>query len=322
MAAHHLVALFLSKHTFLPTQASRSPTIKLTFHNTAQFMGSVNITKTCKIADIGNHETFQNPDEALPLATMESDIYVKSIVAKYALTAGRTPSATAAAEQVYKIIQIWAHSWLLGVSYSGSGAKGTAIAGVADVDLFISLKPETPESLADIYKSLLGYSGLKHLSPRKQNVSVGITYNGHAIDLVPGKKQSGNTTDHSLYRSKAGTWTQTNVAEHINLIQNSQRLDEIRALKIWRALHTLDFPSFYLEMTVINALYGKRSVSVASNVWTVLEYLRDKFVTAAVIDPANSNNKLSDELTVAEKKLIAQKAVSCLKATNWNQILW
>ena len=145
---------------------------------------------------------------------MESDAYIKSIIAKYALAGGRTPSASASAEAVYEILKVWAGQFLLGVSYSGSSAKGTAIAGVADVDLFISLKPETPGTLADIYNSLLNYKDLHPLNPRKQNVSVGVTHGGHSIDLVPGRKQSGNTTDHSLYRSKAGTWTQTNVDKH------------------------------------------------------------------------------------------------------------
>lgn len=252
---------------------------------------------------------------------MDAEAYIKSIIAKYALTGGRTPEATNAAEHVYQIIKVWANVYLLEVTYSGSSAKGTAIHGIADVDLFISLKPETPGTLAEIYDSLANYNGLKDLNPRRQNVSVGVTYNGHSIDLVPGRKQNGNTTDHSLYRSKAKTWTQTNVAKHISLIQNSGRLDEIRALKIWRAQHRLDFPSFYLELTVLDALHGKRAGSLSSNFVAVLEYLRDKFVASVVIDPVNSNNRLSDDLTVAEKKLIAQKAGECLKSS-WEKAIW
>ena len=176
--------------------------------------------------------------------------------------------------------------------------------------------------MADVFNSLINYPGLKPYSPRRQNVSVGITYNSQKVDLVPGKKQTGNTTDHSLYKSKAGTWTQTNVDKHISLVQNSGRLDEIRAMKIWRARHNLEFPSFYLELTVINALHGEHSGSISSNIWTVLQYLRDKFETAVVIDPANLNNCVSDDLTAAEKRLIAQKAAEQLKVPNWSQILW
>lgn len=253
---------------------------------------------------------------------MDAETYVRSIIAKYAVTGGVSPAAALAAQGIYTIIQAWAGQYLLDVTYSGSIAKGTAIRGIADVDLFISLKTDTPGTLADIYNSLANYNGFKSHSPRRQNVSVGVKYSGHSIDLVPGRKQGGNTTDHSLYRSKAGTWTQTNVAKHAALIQNSQRLDEIRTLKIWRALHSLDFPSFYLELTVINALRGKKAGAVASNVWVVFEYLRDKFVTAVVVDPVNSNNKLSDDLTVAEKKLISQKAAASLKEPFWKEIIW
>jgi hypothetical protein len=252
---------------------------------------------------------------------MDGNAYVRSIISKYGLTA-RTPAATAAATAVYQIIRVWAHAWLLQVSYSGSSAKGTAIFGIADIDLFISLKPETPGTLAELYNSLLAYPGLKHLNPKRQNVSVGIKYAGVSIDLVPGRKQSGTTTDHSLFKTKAGTWTQTNVAQHISLIQNSGRLEEIRALKIWRALHGLEFPSFYLELTVLDALKGKRVGPVADNIWSALDYLATKFTGAAVIDPANSNNRISDDLTIPEKNAVASKASACRKAQNWNQILW
>lgn len=252
---------------------------------------------------------------------METNVYLKQIINKYALIGGLTPAAATAAQSVFGIIQTWANQYLLKVSYSGSIAKGTAIAGIADMDLFISLSPEAPGTLAELYTSLGNYRGLTPYGPKHQNVSIGITYSGYRMDLVPGRKQSGNTSDHSIYRSKARTWTQTNIDKHISTVQNSGRLDEIRALKIWRSLHGLDFPSFYLEMTVINALQGKRTHTLASNFVTILEYLRDTFTTASVLDPANSNNKLSDDLTRGEKSIIRQKAAGHLKAS-WNQILW
>jgi hypothetical protein len=252
---------------------------------------------------------------------MTGDEYVTSIKKKYALFS-RPLASTSAAKGVAKILQSWAAEYLLEITYSGASAKGTAIRGVADVDLFISLAPQTPGTLADIYSNLLNYRPLNPFSPRTQNVSVGITYDQVKIDLIPARKQAGNTKDHSLYKTKARSWTQTNVAEHINLIQNSQRLQEIRALKIWKALHGLEFPSFYLELATLDALSGKRTVSVAENVWSALDYLATRFPSAVVIDPANSNNRISDDLTAAEKTAIASKAAGCRKAKNWEQILW
>ena len=252
---------------------------------------------------------------------MTGDQYVASIINKYALFS-RPPTSTSAAQAVARILQSWAGRHLLEITYSGSGAKGTAIRGIADVDLFISLAPQTPGTLADIYSNLINYRPLSPFRPRRQNVSIGITYNQVKMDLVPARKQAGNTTDHSLYKTKVRSWIQTNVAEHIRLIQNSQRLPEIRALKIWKALHRLEFPSFYLELTTLDALSGKRAVSVADNVLSALDYLATRFPSAVVVDPANSNNRISDDLTPAEKNAIALKAAGCRRATNWEQILW
>lgn len=251
---------------------------------------------------------------------MNNDEYVRSIINKYALLNAPTPAGAAAAQAVYPVIQQWAGKWLLKVSYSGSTAKGTAISGITDLDLFISLSNDTPENLSEIYKKLATHFEGKGYAIRRQNVSIEITHDGVSMDLVPARKHQGNTNDHSLYRSKAGTWTQTNIDTHIRIVSQSGRLDEIRAVKIWRALHRLEFTSFYLEMTVINALYGKRS-GLASNFVAALEYLRDSFERAAVTDPANANNKISDDLTVAEKRAVASAAGACLKR-NWNQVLW
>ncbi|HYR22240.1 MAG TPA: nucleotidyltransferase [Chthoniobacterales bacterium] len=252
---------------------------------------------------------------------MTPDQYVSSIIAKYAQFV-RPQAVVNAATAVAGLVTTWANQYLLQITYSGSSAKGTAIRGLADVDLFVSLAPNTPGTLSDIYTSLLNYRGLNPYSPKRQNVSVGVTYGGIKIDIVPARKQAGNTTDHSLFRSKAQTWTQTNVSQHINLVQTCGRLDEMRAVKIWRALHGLDFPSFYLELTILDALSGRRSGQLANNVWAVFSYLSSNFPTAVVIDPANSNNRISDDLTRAEKNSIAVQAAQSLAAPIWEQILW
>jgi hypothetical protein len=53
----------------------------------------------------------------------------------------------------------------------------------------------------------------------------------------------------------------------------------------------------------------------------VLQYLRDNFSSARVVDPANTNNVISDDLTVAEKRAIRQAAEAALKAKKWNEIV-
>ena len=56
-------------------------------------------------------------------------------------------------------------------------------------------------------------------------------------------------------------------------------------------------------------------------VWKALTYLRDTFPTARFIDPANTNNILSDDLSNAEKQAIKTAATNALSAKNWQEIV-
>ena len=161
----------------------------------------------------------------------------------------------------------------------------------------------------------------KGYKPRPQNVSVNVTVAGHSVDLVPGKLQNLLCADHSLYRRKADTWTKTNVQTHIETVRNSNRLREIRIIKLWRNQKNLEFPSFYLELSVMRALEGESSYSVADNVQKVFKYLNESFLWARIIDPANTNNIISDDLTVAEKMKISTAAKAASEALYWRGIV-
>lgn len=247
--------------------------------------------------------------------------YVNSIIGKHQLSYIDSGIIERTANEIYSIISSWAYPHLLEVKYSGSVAKGTGIQGSSDIDLFISLSPNKQEPLAQIHSSLCTFLTQKYISAKPQNVSIGITYNGLSIDLTPGKKYSGNTNDHSIYSHRRRTWQQTNIDQHVSYVANSGRINEIKLAKIWRNLHNLDFPSFYLELTVIDALYGHRTTDLTDNFADVLVYLRDSFTTSRVIDPANSRNIVSDELTSQEKMRIANAARDALNKT-WGEVLW
>lgn len=244
--------------------------------------------------------------------------YLDSILVKYS----PHPQPAIVARDLVPHLNQWAGQWLAApVSYSGSFAKGTAIAGGSDIDLFVSLKSRTPGTLKQIYDSLHTLVGRLGLSGRKQNVSIAVQYRGVNIDLVPGRRQSPLTNYHSLHRHKTDSWTQTNVAVQVKRIQNSRRQNEIRLTKIWRNLHGLEFPSVLLEMAVVNALFLRRTDTLVDNMRRVLIYLRDSFPTRRIIDPGNTNNILSDELTIAEKQSIASAARRTYQGA-WNQFVW
>ena len=112
----------------------------------------------------------------------------------------------------------------------------------------------TPCSLKEIYYSLCNYVSARGIVIRKQNVSIGVTYQGRKIDLVPARRIDSHSNYHNLYKRKQDSWMQTNIDLHINNVRTSSRVTEITALKIWKELHNLEFPSICLETYALNAL--------------------------------------------------------------------
>lgn len=250
---------------------------------------------------------------------MTGDEYLTGILQKYA---PKTAGAEAAGQIIYPVLAKWGNTYLINAEYSGSHAKGTAISIGTDADIFLSLSSTTSETLAEIFQKLYNAVTNSGYTARKQNVSIGVKVNSYSIDLVPGRRQSQYGNDHSLYRSKANTWTLINVAKHIDYVQGSGRINEIKILKVWRQLHGLEFPSFFLEMTVIDALAYARTGNLAANVLTVLDHIRDKIRTARYIDPANTNNVVSDDCTATEKIAIAAQAANSRAQQSWGVIVW
>lgn len=260
-----------------------------------------------------------NPCNALKGETMTADQYLNQIITKYLINA---EGAKAIVNAIYPTIKSWANEYLMGAIYSGSMAKGTAISLASDADVFISLSSNTQEPLADIYTTLFNALSQAGYQVRKQNVSIGVSSGGYKIDLVPGKRQSQYGYDHSLYKNKANTWTKTNVKAHVSHVINSNRINEIKLTKIWRELNKLDFPSFYLELVVIDCMSGRSYSDMSGNFWEVLGFLESDFVNKRYSDPANINNIISDDLSISERQLIQRAAQIARTKKLWEQIVW
>lgn len=182
---------------------------------------------------------------------MTPENYLRSVVNNYSLPTGpRSPGAVAAGELDPFIVE-WAEEFFVDLYPSGSYAKETAIRGGSDIDLFLSLSSNLGMSLRDIFMNFGRYlrrvriDGRK-LNVRQQNVSQRVTLRGVKIDIVPARRQSPNGNGHLIYVRKQDTYTLTDVTKHISLIEQTQRHVEIKAVKIWRKLRKLRFPSFIL----------------------------------------------------------------------------
>ncbi len=252
----------------------------------------------------------------------QQDSYILSVVSKYKLPDTIDPyTQSNIIGPLSRIIRAWAGQYLVDIKLSGSRAKGDAISLSSDLDLFISLSSTTPYDLKYIYYNLCDYIQQNKIQIRKQNVSIGVTYQNRKLDLVPARRQDVHGNYHSLYKRKQDSWMQTNIDLHINNVRRSSRITEITALKIWKELHNLEFPSIYLETYALETLSGKNRYDYANNFADLLRDLATNFQTTRVVDPANTNNVLSDDLTEKEKEKIAWQAAFDLKKT-WNQVIW
>ncbi|HAF00664.1 MAG TPA: nucleotidyltransferase [Methylophilaceae bacterium] len=250
---------------------------------------------------------------------MTVDEYLISILKKYEVN---NAGAKAAGNLIYPIIKKWGGDSLLSAEFSGSLAKGTAVSIGSDADIFLSLSSSVNETLESIYDTLYNALTSAGYIARKQNVSIGVTSNGYSIDLVPGRRISQYGNDHSLYVRKLQSWKKADVKKHIAFVQDSNRLNEIRLLKIWRQLHNLEFPSFFLEMAVIDALAYARYGELENNFLKCLNFLKDNIKTVNYTDPANTNNCISDLCTATEKSAIANQAYNSLSQRNWESVVW
>ncbi len=263
---------------------------------------------------------------------MTADQYLHGILLREAVDAGPNSPLLGVQTILVPTLRQWAGDNLIGVYPSGSFMKGTAVRSGTDIDLFLSLSEHTSETLKEIYNKLFDCLRSAGYSPRRQNVSVNIKVSSYSVDLVPGKRQNALSSDHSLYRRKADTWTKTNVLTHARTVKAAGRANEIRILKLWRNQKGLDFPSFYLELSVIRALaarplpgllsYNPPSM-LAQRVVGVFDYLRDSFPAARIADPANTNNIISEDLTAQEKAKVsaAAKAARQAAASSWEDIV-
>lgn len=251
-----------------------------------------------------------------------NDSYMANVVSAH------TPIGLQNIAQIAQDLNTHIHIWANGHDYelklSGSLAKGTGITGTTDIDFFISLNPSvsTCNTLKHVYETLRNRFNGAGYSAREQNVSIGINHLGYKIDLVAGVKQTPNGFDHSIWKRKKQTYTKTNIDQHISHIAGSGRVFDIKAVKIWRKLWGLDFPSFYLELSVIEALHGKSlSGNPSNNFVDIMTYLSGDFSSRTIYDPANQGNEVSEELTQAEKDIIKNKASIALSLLTLNQNL-
>ncbi len=249
---------------------------------------------------------------------MSPDLYVLSIVDGHTLP---TVPAYKAGQGLFGMVTDWAKRYLLEIDVTGSYAKGTRIKGSTDLDLLVSLGPRTPGTIKQVHDNLFVYLRKKGYAPRRNGVAVTIAHSGFCIDLVPARRQWGAANNHELFESHRQRPKLTNLDVHVKAVRDSGRAKDIMAVKIWRNLHGVRFPSLYLELTVLHVLRTSSKTQHATNFLKVLEYFRDEFVSQTVVDPANPKNVISDDLLVHEKMALSYVAEENLRHSDLRRII-
>jgi len=247
------------------------------------------------------------------------DEHLRAVLARHTVDTGLYSPVRAVQTTIDPVIRNWGGQFIVDIRPSGSFAKGTAVHGGTDIDIFVSLTSTLSDTLQRISDTLFTAFSQAGYVPRRQNVSIGLTVNDWKVDVTPGRRQDQYGHYHSLWSTKTGSWLQTNINEHIRVVSNSGRLDEIRLMKIWRNRFGIDWQSFYLELFVLDALHGARTGNLQANIVTVFRAIATALSTRRFIDPANTNNIVSNVLTVDGKARIVEMARSALNSP-WNTV--
>lgn len=207
--------------------------------------------------------------------------------------------------QLKPVLDRWGNGYLLRVSPSGSYAKGTAVEGSSDVDIFCSVSSSVPDTLPQVFSTLFNALNAAGFAPSRQNVSLGIQVGSLSVDVTPGKRRDAYGNDHSLFSTKTGNWIKTDIERQIAFVKSSGRLEEIKWLKRWRNSLSLCWPSYHLELFTISALRFRPTNQTVKNVAHVLERLCVDLNTIRLIDPANSNNDVSSTMSPGERFVLS-----------------
>jgi len=201
------------------------------------------------------------------------------------------------------------------IKYAGSYEKGTMIRDNYDLDIVCYFPSSDQRSLKEIRQDVTNHLAKNYQITAKASAERIINLNGvlapasYHIDVVPGRFIE-NTKDVFIYLAHGDKdRLQTNLKTHINYIVGSGCVPVIRLAKIWCHRNALEIKTFVLEMFVVETLKGANNKNnLSESFLRVLEAMKDDFKSKQLIDPANSNNIVSQQVDPVQKAQVAFKA--------------
>ncbi len=198
--------------------------------------------------------------------------------------------------------------------FGGSRGKKTMIKESYDLDIVLYFPETTDDSIENIYDKVARYLGSSNYSIMTKNAAIRVLKReNYHIDVVPAKRIKGSEDSAYLWRNEAGERLKTSVVQHIASIREFGRRDVIKLLKLWKVRYEIDFPSFILEQLIIRALKNNLDLPLNDAIIEVLEFISENMETIRLVDPANTNNILTDSISAYDKDIFSKFAKWALK---------
>lgn len=252
---------------------------------------------------------------------MSGDEYLRQLLAQQDLTTVQLDSLRLQRETIQRQLSVLPGSPRF--YYAGSFGKRTMIRESFDLDLVAYWPHDCGYPLRDIYDAVgqVLRKNWTYVTPK--TVAWELPFQGgFHIDVVPGRAIDKTFTYANLYRRDTGTSLQTSIKVHIDTVRNSGRQDVIRLMKLWRAKRRVPFKqSLALELMSIDGSKGLPTDTLERQMMSTLGSVRDNILMARIVDPANTNNVLSSDMTSAEKYQIQTAATAALTARHWGEVL-
>ena len=213
--------------------------------------------------------------------------------------------------------------------YAGSYAKGTLIAESFDLDVVVYFPSQVPESLVDLHeevRQILNASGYpsqpKNVALRCNRIFRSGAYPNFHIDVVPGKRIK-NSTFAYLYQQETGQRIRTSVKTHVDVVKATKQRDILKLLKLWKVRQKIDVQTFVLELLFLRFMKIKPSQenrNLCDLLQETFTYIANTIMTIKLVDPANTQNVISNTLPDSTKQHLQRKAEAVKYAETWDEV--
>lgn len=205
----------------------------------------------------------------------------------------------------------------------GSYAKGTMIQAGYDLDIVLYWHYNFQLSPRNLYNEVGIVLQRNGRSPRSKKVGWEIPFPGYFhIDVIPGKKIFNQRNFAYLYNNDVGGRFKSSVKKQVLYVKKSRRQDVIRLMKLWKIRKDVPIKTFLLENFVITACKGLKRSELENQLIHIFEYISNNILTIKIIDPANPNNIVSNDLNENDKNQIKNLADEALDASSWRSVIY